>query len=298
MRGVRRAGRSCCARRCASRSARHSVSSARSSSACAAVGDENRDVGAREFRARAANAFLLDHVVGVAHASGVDERQADAIETDRFAQHVARRAGNRRDDRAFALGQRVEQARLADIGPADDHDVQSVAQHQPRRVAASSRRDLRLDGRELLAELRRAEEIDFFLGKIEGGFEPGAQVTSASNSRRTDRENSPSRLRMAARAAASEPLAIRSATASAWTRSSLPLRKARSENSPGRAWRAPSASARRSSRSSTTGLPCACSSTTSSPVNECGAREPYREAAIDRFARLVAKSRKVDKRGS
>ena len=39
----------------------------------------------------------------------------------------------------------------------------------------------------------------------------------------------------AARAAASEPLAIRSATASAWARSSRPLRNARSENSPARA---------------------------------------------------------------
>ena len=87
----------------------------------------------------------------------------------------------------------------------------------------------------------------------------------------TCREKSPSRLRTAARAAASEPLAIRSAIASAWARSILPLRKARSENSPGRAWRAPSAMQRSSRQRSMTGLPCTCSSSTSSPVNECGA---------------------------
>src|SRR5690348_1640044 len=94
-------------------------------------------------------------------------------------------------------------------------------------------------------------------------------IRFASTSAR--RENSPSSDRKAARACASERAAIRSATASAWLRSSLPFRNARSENSPARAVRAPNSHARRTSASSTTGLPCACSSSTSSPVNECGA---------------------------
>ena len=51
--------------------------------------------------------------------------------------------------------------------------------------------------------------------------------------------------RTAARAAASVPASIRSATASACAMSILPLRKARSLNSPGRAARHPSSSARR-----------------------------------------------------
>ena len=51
----------------------------------------------------------------------------------------------------------------------------------------------------------------------------------------TRRENSPSSARRAARAARASPAAIRSATASAWTRSRRPSRNARSLNSPGRA---------------------------------------------------------------
>src|SRR5690348_7473367 len=94
-------------------------------------------------------------------------------------------------------------------------------------------------------------------------------ISFASASAR--RENSPSSERTAARACASERAAIRSATASAWVKSSLLFKNARSENSPARAARAPSSHARRTNASSTTGLPWACSSSTSSPVKEYGA---------------------------
>ncbi|MCW0417677.1 hypothetical protein NB689_003431 [Xanthomonas sacchari] len=87
----------------------------------------------------------------------------------------------------------------------------------------------------------------------------------------TRRENTPSSERRAARAARRSPAAIRSAIASAWARSSLRLRKARSLNSPGRAGRAPSSQQRATRCRSSTGLPCACSSSTSSPVKLRGA---------------------------
>src|SRR5258706_1255176 len=54
-------------------------------------------------------------------------------------------------------------------------------------------------------------------------------------------------------------------------RSRLPLRNARSVNSPGSASRAPAAIARPSTACSTTGLPWPVISTTCSPVYECGA---------------------------
>ena len=91
-----------------------------------------------------------------------------------------------------------------------------------------------------------------------------ASIASAIASTRI--ENPPSSARRAARAARRSPAAIRSATASAWARSRRPLRKARSLNSPGRAWRAPSSTQTWTRRRSTAGLPCACSSATCSPV--------------------------------
>ena len=71
----------------------------------------------------------------------------------------------------------------------------------------------------------------------------------------TARENSPVSERRAARAALSVPLPIKSTTASAWVRSSLPLRNARRENSPGSACRAPDAITASTSIDITTGPP-------------------------------------------
>ena len=62
---------------------------------------------------------------------------------------------------------------------------------------------------------------------------------SASRSVCTSRENSPDSERLALRAAASVLASIRSAIASACARSILSFKKARSENSPGRATRIP-----------------------------------------------------------
>ena len=98
-------------------------------------------------------------------------------------------------------------------------------------------------------------------------------ASTASISASTRREKSPSSERRAARAARRSVAAMRSATASAWARSSLPFRKARWLNSPAAAWRAPRPMQRATSARSTTGLPCACSSTTSSPVKLAGARK-------------------------
>ncbi|MCY1286884.1 hypothetical protein D9M69_369840 [compost metagenome] len=96
-----------------------------------------------------------------------------------------------------------------------------------------------------------------------------------STSLRIALENSPSIERAAERAAASVLASIRSATASAWARSSLSLRKARRVNSPGSARRRPMLSPacrqRVSSICITTGPPWPCNSSTSSPVYELGA---------------------------
>ena len=79
--------------------------------------------------------------------------------------------------------------------------------------------------------------------------------------------------------------------ASACARSSLPLRNARCVNSPGCASRAPSSRQRASSRRSTAGPPWPCSSSTCSPVYECGAGKVEREPLVERLAARVAKRR-------
>ena len=143
----------------------------------------------------------------------------------------------------------------------------AIASARRRRAPARSRNSISSSGKSSVASTSRRSSTIF------------------SASRPISRENAPSRERAADRAAASVLASIRSATASACARSSLSLRKARSVNSPGRARRNPgsrgpslsrslSAAASRQRASSsciTIGPPCACNSSTSSPVYECGA---------------------------
>mmetsp|Transcript_32493 Transcript_32493/g.76309 ORF Transcript_32493/g.76309 Transcript_32493/m.76309 type:complete len:214 (-) Transcript_32493:272-913(-) len=91
---------------------------------------------------------------------------------------------------------------------------------------------------------------------------------SWSRSTPTSWLSAPPRALLALRAAASVLASIRSATASAWARSSLPFRKARWVNSPGSANRrlTPASMTRASSSCITTAPPWACSSSTCSPV--------------------------------
>ena len=106
---------------------------------------------------------------------------------------------------------------------------------------------------------------------------------------RTRAENSPCSERLAAFAAAAVPALIRSTTASACARSMRSLRNARSENSPGRASRAPQARQAATSRSITTGLPWAWSSSTSSPVNEAGAGD-HRTRPLSRSSPVASRN--------
>ena len=55
-----------------------------------------------------------------------------------FGQQVSRRSGYLGDDRATLAGERVEQARLASIRPADDGDLQSFADQRPREALPTS----------------------------------------------------------------------------------------------------------------------------------------------------------------
>ena len=82
----------------------------------------------------------------------------------------------------------------------------------------------------------------------------------------TRRLRAPESCPAACRTAAGVSASMRSATASAWVRSSRPLRKARRVNSPGPACRTPWAKRASSPRESTAGEPWHCTSAVSSPV--------------------------------
>jgi hypothetical protein len=62
---------------------------------------------------------LVDH----AEAAGVDQLEASVAALHGHCDAVTGDAGRRLDDRNAAAGEPVEQARLADVGPADDGDA-------------------------------------------------------------------------------------------------------------------------------------------------------------------------------
>jgi len=93
------------------------------------------------------------------------------------------------------------------------------------------------------------------------------------------RDKPPSSWVIATRCIAREVESIRSPIASACTRSSLPFSTARRVNSPGSATRAPDATRAARTSVGTTTPPCVAISTTSSPVNDAGARNVVTRAS-------------------
>ena len=89
------------------------------------VEHDQHDVGVGEGLHRFANADAFGFVEGVANAGGVHQPHRNSTDGDGFADQVARGAGSGRDDGALVLDQAIEQARLADVGTADDGQRQA-----------------------------------------------------------------------------------------------------------------------------------------------------------------------------
>ncbi len=121
--------------------------------------------------AGSANALLLDLVAGVAESGRVDEEDGDAAQVGRLLDGVARGAGDRRDDRAVASQELIQQARFAGIGTPKDGDAETATQD----LAFTRRREEFLDPgkscRQAFLELRTRRWRDVFLREIDVSFD-------------------------------------------------------------------------------------------------------------------------------
>ena len=104
------------------------------------VQHEDGDVAAGDGILGAFDAEELDRIVdapGFAHAGGVDQHiglpHALGFDLERHVHGVAGRAGNGADDHALGLGERVDDGGFADVGPADDGELQRTAGRRNRR---------------------------------------------------------------------------------------------------------------------------------------------------------------------
>ena len=79
-------------------------------------------------RPRPLDPFELDLVARLAQSRRIRDHDRIAGEVEMHLDHVARGAGALRDDRHVAPRERVHQARLADIGGAEDDEGKPVSQ--------------------------------------------------------------------------------------------------------------------------------------------------------------------------
>ena len=167
---------------------------------------------------------------------------------DRRLERVARRARDLRHDRALGADERVEERRLAGVGPAQDRDA-AARREQPARLVASRREPRERGARPARGASRRAGGIGLahVLGEVDRA--PPAPRTRRADppARASSRCESPPAEPPRARPAPRRPSAPRSGRGRPRParRSILPARNARSVNSPGRAGRAPAATAAR-----------------------------------------------------
>src|SRR4051794_10411192 len=93
------------------------------------VADDQRDVGALDRALGAQGGVVLDRLGDLrlpAHAGGVDDHQAAAVDLEREVDRVARRARDLGDDHALAAQEAVDQRRLADVRATDDREADDV----------------------------------------------------------------------------------------------------------------------------------------------------------------------------
>lgn len=136
------------------------------------------------------------------------------------------------DDGALAARQRVEQRTLAGIGRADQYHVQAVAQAPPAFGGATQQRELVARLAQAFAQRGTSQRVQRLVGEVDRCLDVHADRQHRLHQCLDAAGKVAFGERRAARAARRSVAAMRSATASAWARSSLPLRKARWLNSP------------------------------------------------------------------
>ncbi|OLB60903.1 MAG: hypothetical protein AUI11_11970 [Acidobacteria bacterium 13_2_20CM_2_66_4] len=140
------------------------------------VDDDEDEIGDGSGPARAFDAFRFDPFARLAQARRVDERDPQAVEIDDLCDEIARRARNVGHDRARRAGERVEQTRLADVGPPDDRDLQAVANQLPAPRAGEQRR--RSSGQIVNRPAERSglDEVISLVREIDRRLEPRDEV--------------------------------------------------------------------------------------------------------------------------
>ncbi len=156
----------------------------------------------------------------------VGDAEGDAVQAQRFLDVVAGGARELGNDRALLQQQGVEQGGLAHVHPAGDGHPQPLVE---RLAEAAGGEDMVQQGRGGGQAAPRAAGLEVLvLGELDAGLDLDRGAAAGRRAgRRPPCDSRPSRLSNSISAPAREFARIRSLTASACSRSILPLRKAR-----------------------------------------------------------------------
>ena len=137
---------------------------------------KQHDVGIGNGVPGTCNAHLLDHVLAVAQAGGVDDVDRYTFNLDGLLDLVTRGAGNGRHYGQLGTGQGVEERGLAGIGlPGNDH-ADAFAQQGALARLLQDQLQTGKDVVELALGIGFLQEVDLFFGKIQRGLDQHAQV--------------------------------------------------------------------------------------------------------------------------
>ena len=229
---------------------------------------EQHQVGRGEIAPAHLHAEPVDPVGRVPEPGGVHQPDRPAEEIGVRLDRIARRAGDLGDQCAVGAEQRIEQRRLAGVGPAGQDQQRALAEPlgggRRRRAGARSGRPTSSSCAAMRARRNRAIVL---AGKID----VVAPASPRSRPARAGARRGGARGRRRAGGARPAPAPARWRRSDrrpppAWTRSSLPFSTARRVNSPGAAGRAPASWSAASSRAGASRPPWQESSTRSSPV--------------------------------
>jgi hypothetical protein len=109
----------------------------------------------------------LDFIAGIAQAGGIHQVERNPVDLDGFAQRVARGARNRRDDRPLHAREPIEQAGLADIGPASEHHLDPGPQQASLAAACQNLLERGAQTRQARGGIVAMQRVHVLLGEIE-----------------------------------------------------------------------------------------------------------------------------------
>ncbi len=145
------------------------------SDSTARIDQLKNDICTRNLLPSPVHAHPFNDIIGVSQSGGIDDVHRDSRNLNGFPHRIACRPGKLGDDCALLTCQTIEQGRLSYIRQTRQHHLQTRTQHASRPGPGSKFIQRFAQNPQLLRSVGFLQEIDFFIGKIQAGFDKNTQ---------------------------------------------------------------------------------------------------------------------------